>query len=220
MKILSKRNNVKDLEYMTSIISENGCHRFVDQFSLPFNGEVYWDKIPLPEGLAGFPQIRYIDYLLDVVCILNNFFVDSEPNLQKCFMDCLAFLDSQYYMCCLVNNTDDNYVYVLMSSCESLPENANGVIDSYMDKPYIGHSEMMEFIFNEQMKYDSFAPTSSVNYPCYFRSTPSELLDEFIPCFEENITDIPKDSIVWKTPYMINTMKKFAALKEYRKTLS
>ncbi len=222
-ELISLENYLQNLDTLLKI-------KNISVSQLPFYGVVELEFINQRRRHTARASGYYIDGLIATVAALDGFLLKKkEPPLEKYYMYKSIFDKDYDLFLYLVNNLEiDGYIYIYIHQLlrsSSCPKNQYGIMGDNGDMPYIGHQQLMDEISKSQKEMESdtnFLETWRKEYgyeniTTYYKACPEEFLQDFLPCFEENIYDIPESSIIWQTPLLQETMANFQKLKAYAK---
>ncbi len=184
------------------------------------------------EALGAFTScIHFIDkdchvngghlYIKLLVCSINglyNFtlgFNDSDPR-KKHFISIYLYSVDFYF---IVNDYKNQSILFSSIVNEEQEREDNTEADKILqldNEVKLSYSEadiVVNWLLRRQKIFE--LPPSPSKYLSYLKYSYEDFAKEFLPFFEENIYDIPKDCILWETPLLKETMSNFEALKKY-----
>lgn len=177
-------------------------------------GNIVWDENCNSKLAFNFENVFYLSLLINLINGIKYFLLpEVDKKLEKNYVYYSEFEYMSYIL--FVNNLEkDGYIYFFMG-CEDLPNNGNGKIGFNPNAPYLGHKDVIEYIIEKQNEYSKIDGLAYNQY--LIKHSPEEFLKMLLPCFEENIYDIPEGSVIWQTPLLKETMSNFEKLKAYEK---
>lgn len=207
--------NLKNFPYHFNKVEEfilKGQKIRKEDFGSNIGGTLIWDDNLSDTNNLKKNNVWHLYFLFGMVEILSNFILVKNKNKEKHYIARLWYEYQPYFL--FVNNIgQDGYIYI-MNGGTLLPVYPDGSeVDDEQEKDYMGHEFLVDFIFETQKLFEDHENLK--NRQAYIKETPQSILQKFLPCFIENIYDIPQDSILWETPLLKETMANYHALKKY-----
>lgn len=187
-------------------------------------GELIW--IDSSKKVIYSDYCNYLVFLLQMSeCIYNFIFYDKDKTFEK---NIIYKFTIDYMNCLYAYNYIEKKLIYFWNECflsEAFIQKHNLLIN--INNPLSQSHFILDFVLNlhltikaralEQCSPEEYTKLSFDNAKAYASFETKELLNEFIPFYEEHIKDLPDRSIYWQLPQIQEYKRKFEALKQYAK---
>lgn len=192
MKIFKKKI---DLTFLNNLINLNYSES-EQSIETIFEGELIWEDPNRSKIYLYYDYCFYIKLLIEAINTLNLFLITPPKNINVT----KSVIDYTSYLLYINDINESGYIYIFCNSIK-------------LSSDYQNKNQALNFIFECQKTLEKNNYTK--DRICYIKYQPKTILRTILPCFIENIYDIPKDSILWETPLLKETMANYYALKKY-----